>query len=281
MSAKSSDQSSGENFLIGLSRAFAGAIIFSFSILMTMEMWTIGFTIPPLRLLLFILFFIPVLIGLSYFVGFKETENLADDVIDAFVGFAVGFIASAIMLYLFSIIDLGMSYYEIISKISVQTVTAAIGAMYAQSQLGSTDNDFEESSEEKKRRSSYWGELFLMLVGAIFLAMNPASTEEMYLIAFMMSDLQVIILALLSLVVMHAFVYSVGFKGEEEHEDLSFVEILLRFTVVGYAIALLISFYLLWTFGSLDGMSLEEMLRTTVVLGFPAALGAAASRVIL
>lgn len=288
MSEKSSsglfNNRANKKFLTGLSRAFAGAVIFSFPVIMTMEMWSLGYTIPPYRLILLILLSIPVLIGLSYFVGFEDTENLADDIIDAFVGYAVGFTASAILLYIFGIIDSTMSYFEIIGKIAIQTVTAAIGAMLAQSELGGNDNDDSEenSKKERKNHSGYWSELFLMLVGAIFLAMSPAPTQEMYLIAYKMSEWQIVLLALLSILTMHAFVYTVGFEGEEEIDDKSsFWLVFLRFSIVGYAISLLISLYLLWTFGSLDGMSLKEIIEITIVLGFPAALGAAASRVIL
>lgn len=245
-------------------------------------MWSLGFTIPPYRLIIYIFLSIPLLVGLSHFVGFKETENIADDVIDAFVGYAVGFISAAVLMYLFGLIDSSMSFYEVIGKISLQAVTAAIGAMYAQSQLGNSGKNADNNSDKEEELSSYWGELFLMFVGAIFLAMNPAATEEMYLIAFKMSEVQMVLLALGSLAVMHAFVYSVGFAGEEEvAAETSFWLVFLRFTVVGYAVALLTSFYLLWTFGSLDGLALKNMLEVTIVLAFPSALGAAASRVIL
>ena len=100
-----------------------------------------------------------------------------------------------------------------------------------------------------------------MMIGAVFLAMNPAPTEEIYLIAYKMSDWQIVLLAILSLVVMHAFVYTVGFRGEEDSgEDTGFWSVFLRFTVVGYAISLCVSFYLLWVFGSIDGMSVKQML---------------------
>lgn len=271
------------SFLIGLLRAFAGAVIFSFPILMTMEMWALGYTISPVRLIVFVVLSVPLLIGLSYFVGFEETENLADDVIDAFVGYAVGFFTSALFLFILGIIDFSMSAYEVLGKISLQAVTAAIGAMFAQSQLGGRkDEKTEGEADARKRRSGYWGEIFIMLVGAIFLAMNPAATEEMYLIAYKMTEWQIILLAVLNIIGMHAFVYSVGFAGEESHgESSSILTVFLRFTIVGYALALSISFYLLWTFGSLEGLGLKEMLNVTIVLGFPAALGAAASRVII
>jgi uncharacterized membrane protein len=51
--------------------------------------------------------------------------------------------------------------------------------------------------------------------------------------------------------------------------------------VVGYLIALLVSAYVLWTFGRFEDTAWLIYLRQTVVLGFPAALGAAAARLIL
>jgi uncharacterized membrane protein len=50
---------------------------------------------------------------------------------------------------------------------------------------------------------------------------------------------------------------------------------------VGYAVVLCISLYVLWTFGRTDGMATAEVVMTTVVLAFPAALGAAAARLII
>ena len=281
-SENSSRIHTNKRFLTGLARAFAGAILFSFPILMTMEMWWLGFTIEHYRLTLFMFLAIPLLVGLSYYIGFEDTSSLLDDVVDAFVAYAVGFVTSAILLFIFNVINLNMSADEIIGKITIQAVIAAIGAMFAQSELGA--NKKERKREEKRRRNaSYGGEMFLMAVGALFLAMNPAPTEEIVLISYQMSDAFIIILALFTIILMHAFVYNVEFRGQErrKHPKISVLSVFLRFTVVGYALVLLISVYLLWTFGRTDDLGLENIARITIVMGFPAALGAAASRLIL
>jgi uncharacterized membrane protein len=72
--------------------------------LMTMEMWQLGFSLSQFRLALLLLVTIPLLVGLSHYMGFEETFGLKDDVVDAFVALAVGFIVSAIGLFLFSIL---------------------------------------------------------------------------------------------------------------------------------------------------------------------------------
>jgi putative integral membrane protein (TIGR02587 family) len=104
----------------------------------------------------------------------------------------------------------------------------------------------------------------------------------MILIAYMMTPWHALALVLVSLLLMHAFVFAVEFKGQSTlPPGTPQWSAFLRFTVVGYALALLVSLYVLWTFGRTDGTGFAEVVSTTVVLGFPAAIGAAAARLIL
>ena len=49
----------------------------------------------------------------------------------------------------------------------------------------------------------------------------------------------------------------------------------------GYGIALLVSLYVLWSFGRTDGVAMAEIANMLVVLGFPASLGAATARLVV
>lgn len=265
-------------FLIGLGRAFGGALIFSLPMLMTMEMWWLGFSVAYWKLALLLLVTIPLLIGLSHYMGFENTFGLKDDALDSFVALAVGFLAATVTLALFSVIDFEMSAQEIIGKISIQAVPGSIGAMFAQSEFGGS----EKSRREKQRHAGYFGELFIMAAGALFLSFNVAPTEEIMLIGHQMSPWHSIALVLVSLLVMHAFVYSVEFLGSAAiPEGITRRSIFLRYTVVGYAVVLLMSAYILWSFGRIDGMPPAQAIAVLVVLGFPSAVGAAAARLIL
>jgi uncharacterized membrane protein len=51
--------------------------------------------------------------------------------------------------------------------------------------------------------------------------------------------------------------------------------------VSGHALALLISLYVLWTFGRVAGTAWAEVVRMMIVLRFPAAVGAAGVRLIV
>jgi len=268
-------QSPTGKFGIGVARAFGGAIIFSLPLMMTMEMWHLGANMSKIRLALFVFLTIPLLIGLSHYIGFEDTFSFKEDALDAFVAYAIAFFASSATLFLFAVIQQGMSLDEIVGKVAIQAVPGSIGAELAQSQFG-------KKKKRKDRRRRYADELFVMGVGALFLALNVAPTEEMVLIAQKMTDWHTLALALVSLVIMHAFVYSLEFSGEAPvPEGTSFWSVFLRFTICGYAIALIISMYVLWTFGRADGMSLHQLVTAVIVLGFPAAVGAAAARLIL
>jgi putative integral membrane protein (TIGR02587 family) len=267
-------------FLTGLARAFAGAIIFALPMLMTMEMWSIGFYIDPWRLVILILVQIPLLTALSHISGFKVTEGWLDDLLDAFVAIAVAAIAATVILFVFSVIDFDTAVDEAIGKIAIQTFPASIGAMLAHDQLSGVDDGNDK--EEQGRRDSYPAELFLMVTGALFLGLNVAPTEEMILLSYMMDPWREIALVTISLVAMHAFVYSLEFRGRPvAHPEVAFWSLFLRFTVVGYALVLVTCLYLLWTFGRTDGSGPNEIISAVVVLGFPCAIGAAAARLIL
>ena len=274
----SAPRESNAAFGTGLARAFAGAVIFGLPLLMTMEMWWLGFTMEPWKLALFLVLFFPFLVLLSWHAGFEATFSWRDDVVDALVAYAVGFTSAASVLALLGLLERQMTLADAMGKISLQAVPGSIGALLAQSMLGQ-----EKAAEGPERGGTgYASDLFVMGVGALFLAFNIAPTEEMLLIAIRMTDLRALLVAGVSVALMHAFMYGVAFHGQPEnpqrHPGWS---LFLRFTVVGYVLACVLSIYLLWSFGRLEGMSAMNCMKAVIVLAFPAAIGAAAARLIL
>lgn len=271
--ARRSSETSG--LLAGLFRAAGGAIIFSLPLLMTMEMWWLGFYMDRLRLALFMVAMIPLLVALSHFGGFKPTATWRADVADAFIAYGVAFVASACVLALIHVIGPGMPLREVVGKVALQAVPGAFGAMLARSQLG-------EAKEGEAGEGTYASELLLMLAGATFLAFNVAPTEEMLLIAYKVTPWHALAILASSVTIAHVFVYASGFEGSHSRpEGTPWWSEFLRVSVVGYAIALLVSAYVLWTFGRFEDHAFSTYVTMSVVLGFPASLGAAAARLIL
>ena len=267
-------------YALGLARAFGGAIIFGLPLLMTMEMWFLGFYAHPGRLLLFLVLNFFTLVGLSRFGGFERTASVGEDVLDALAAYGVGILASSAVLALFGLLGAGMPLDELVGKVAIQSVPASFGAMIARKQL--TGGESEEDEEHAARSAGYGGQLFLMMAGALFLAFNVAPTEEMILIGFKMSPWHSLFLVLASLLMLHVLVFAIGFAGQEKApEGYGQRRSFLAFTIPGYGIAIVVSLYVLWTFGRTDGGELSEIAGTVVVLGFPAAIGAAIARLVV
>lgn len=278
------------SYLRELGRAAGGAILFSFPLQMTMEMWSFGFAIDGGRLALFLVVGLVLLAGLAYQVGFRADGSWFDAALDALSAFAVGAVISALMLLVFGVIGTGTSFLEAAGMIAVQTVPAGIGAVLArkQFQAGSSDDEGEgegedgEDAADPPPTASYGSELFVMFGGAVFVAFNVAPTDEVARIADMSSPWHVLVLALVSIALMHVLVYRVEFAGQEPWpEGHGLAGVFVRYALAGYGVALAVSLYVLWTFGRLEGNGFAEVVMLTTILGFPAALGAATARLVI
>jgi len=260
-------------------RAAGGALVFSMPMLMTMELWWLGFYLDRARLLVLLATTLPLLVMLSHRIGFEHTRGWRADVLDAAIALGIAALVCATLLVLFGIITRHTPPGEIVGKVVIQMVPASIGALLAKSQFASNPADGEDAEDGEE---FYGGELFLMGVGALFLGFNLAPTEEMMVISYLMTEWHAMALVALSLALMHGFVFAVGFAGGSEvSPDEPWWSAFVRLTLPGYVIALAISLYLLWIFARTDGLAGDSIVPAVVVLAFPSAIGAAAARLIL
>ncbi len=194
------------------------------------------------------------------------------------------------ILVAMGVVKAGQSLHETIGMVAIQAVPASIGAMLGRSQLSAqSDNDDDADVKDgdsedpfHERETSYAGELFLMAVGALFLNLNVAPTEEMILLSYKMTPWHGLVIIAASLAVMHGFVYVLSFKGSHDlAEGTPSWHAFVRFTLPGYVVAGLISAYCLWTFHRTDDTGSTQILMAVVILSFPGAIGATAARLIL
>ena len=289
--------SHARRFWRGVARAVAGAVIFSLPLYMTMEMWQLGFSMARGRLALLVVLTYPLLVGLSHVSGFEPTFDLREDAVDAAVAWAVGMATGALALLLLGVLGPGQSASEMVGKVTLQAIPGSIGALLAHSQFDRGDGEAGEEYEREDRSrgsgersddpgsgrpDSYWSQLFVMAAGALFLSFNLAPTEEMVLIGYAASPWHLLALIAVTLAAMHAFVYRVNFAGQESiTPGTPGWSAFLRYTLVGFVLATAISAYVLWTFGRLDGAGAAAALTPVLVLAVPAAIGAAAARLLL
>ena len=258
-------------------RGFAGAVVFGLPLMMTMEMWWFGFTLSGWMLLQFALVNLALLVALSRVSGFDESRGATEDVLDALAAFGIGAIASAAVLGLFAKIAPATPLPEIAGMIVIQTIPASFGAMIADKLFGEDD----KSGKHRSRRRSYGGQLILLLSGALFLSFTMSPTEEIALIAFQMTAWHALAMMVVTVAVMHVLVYSAGFASRGIDQRPAGIAVLLRFTIVGYGLAVLASAYILWTFGRFEGLDLAAAAQMIVVLALPAGIGAAIARMVV
>lgn len=264
--------SKNEEYARDLGRALVGAVLFALPLFMTMEMWSLGFSMDRGRLAIMLLVLLPTLITLSYFAGFERAFGLTEHVLDACAAIAIAALAGAIVLALLGVLAPSQPLQEIVGKIAVVTFPGAIGALLADKQLDDTQR---RGSESEGMERTYFARLFLMMIGALFVALNVAPTEEMVLIAHQISPWQSLLLAIVSVLALHALLFWTEFPDTGRWRgEASLVSVLIRFSFAGYALCALSSLFLLWAFGRTDGVGPAELIEFVVVLSFPAVLGA-------
>ena len=264
-------QTEGHRLAAGVGRAIAGALLFAMPLLMTMEVWRLASTVDRHRLAILSLATVALVIGLARNFGSTENSGWRASLVDAGVAFAAAGVAAAVILTALHVLDWIPGWRDAVSVLALELLPAAVGASYARSQLG--------QGSKGTSRSGYGHELFLMTAGAVVFSSNVAPTEEIVLLAARVTPWHTVALVLLSLVLLHALVYEVGFSGQEDRG--SPIQAFLRFSVVGYVIAFCISAFLLWTLGRFAHTGLLVAATESVVLALPASLGAAAARLIL
>ncbi|WP_219416295.1 TIGR02587 family membrane protein [Pseudonocardia nigra] len=262
--------------LKGVGRAFGGALLFALPLLMTMEMWRLGVSISRWRLALLVAVTVTLAVVLARYFGFldKGGTGIGEAAVDGGVAVLVGVVAATVVLSVLSVVHPVQDWRSAVSIVAIEMLPATVGASFARSQLR------EDGGEVSSERSGPLRELTILAAGAAVFSASVAPTEEIVLLAARMNELSAVLLVALSLAVMHGFIYGVGFKGGAPSPD-GFWRTFTRHTLVGYATALAVCAYLLWTFGRFDGLALQPVVAETIVLGLPASVGAAAARLIL
>lgn len=266
-------------------RGIAGGLLFSLPLLYTMEIWWTGFIASPARLLAFMVVTFLLLLGYNRYAGLRHVEHFREIAAESVEEIGLGLLLSAGVLWLTSRIGSGMSTREILGKTVVESMIVAIGISVGKTQLAGKDPDgtgADQGQDGNEREPRFLGQFILGLCGAALLATNVAPTEEIVVIALESSAFQLLLMLLISLALGAGVLYYSDFRGSRRwvrHPDHP-VDVAAG-AIMTYAAALTTSGFMLWFFGRFHGLATPTMLRETVVLALPAALGASAGRLLL
>ena len=286
---KRDSRTDGRNQPVGQSlreyaRGVAGGLLFSLPLLYTMEVWWAGFIARPFPLFIYFLLGFILLFGYNRYAGLHEDASWLEVAFEAVEEMGLGLLLAAGILWLLGQIDAGMPLPEIVGKVVVEGVTAAIGVSVGSAQLSGNGGEGEKHQGMSGRETAgILGQIVLAACGAVLFASNVAPTEEIVVIAVESSQAKILGLAALSLVLGGMILFSSDFRGSkrvtpDEHRG---PWTMLSRTVVNYAVALVVSAFILWFFGRFAGMPASMCAAQTIVLGVAASLGASAGRLLL
>ena len=258
-------------------RGVAGGLLFSLPMLYTMELWWSGFLASPLQLLTYLLVGFLLLFAYNHYVGLHNEPSFIEVVGESIEEMGMGLLLSFSILWICGRITPGMSLQEISGKLIVEAVTVGIGISVGKTQLGSGGDDKKDKGEPHLLKQTG-----IALCGAVLIASNVAPTEEIVVMALEIENYKLLILFLISFFMGGIILYYSDFEGAKKwvtQPDNRWD--VLAGVLIMYGIALSSSAFMLWFFGRYAGLSLHGMIAETVVLGFPAALGASAGRLLI
>lgn len=248
----------------------------------TMETWWWGWTLPLHYLVVYAFVGLTVVLVITRNVGFREGEedrlgwpeprwHLAVDFAQVLTQ---SFVASYGILLVIGVIDLSSSLNLVVRLGLIEVVPLGFGAALANRLFGTTRDDAAE------REGQFPRNLAIFTVGALFVSSTIAPTREMELIAVNMGWFRHGVLIAVTLVLVYLILYELEFKDQDARVQQRWsrqVGTVFLAYLVGVATAL----FLLTAFGHFIGATVALVYQETVVLAFPASLGAAAAEVLL
>jgi putative integral membrane protein (TIGR02587 family) len=260
-----------------------------------MEVWWTGFTVHPVRLLIYVLTTFTLLLAYNRYAGLRRDASQLEVAIDSVEEMGLGLVIAAVMLWLLGQINTDMNLTEIGGKIIVEAMTVAIGVSVGTAQLGGEakqEGDTGMQGEDSQPSSTpvpfladdegdFGGQIAIALCGAVLFAANVAPTEEIIVIAIETSISRLLGLALVSIVLAVLILFYSDFTGSHRFSQIRGIKSILFGAIVTYAIALVAAAAILWFFGRFDDTTLFICLAQTVVLGLASTLGASAGRLLL
>jgi putative integral membrane protein (TIGR02587 family) len=266
--------------LVDVVRAASGGMLIGLPLLYTMEVWWIGSSTDPERMLGVLALTFVVVFVLNRTSGFRSSQDvrLVDALADTVEALAIAVVCVAALLVLLREITPDTPMREMLGKIAYESTPFGIGIGLARHFLrrGRTEADDGESS----RVNATLADVGATMIGSVFVAFNIAPTDEVPMLSAAMPPGWLLGVVVASLGISYCIVFEAGFSNEEQRRgDSGLFQRPVTETVFCYLLSLVSSALMLWYFQRVDSeMPWQTILSYTVVLGLPAAVGGAAGR---
>ncbi|NJM08223.1 TIGR02587 family membrane protein [Candidatus Gracilibacteria bacterium] len=262
-------------------RGIAGGLLFSLPLLYTQEMWDTGIIFTPERLALALGFITTLLLGYNRFSGLHKDASWIEVLIDSVEELGLGLLLAALLLWMIGAIHGDLSVLDIVGRTIVEGLMIAVGVSIGTAQLGIEEDASSDLQARDEALPGMLEQLTLGICGAFIVAMNVAPTEEIALIAAQVSPWHLLAIAIVALLLTAMVLFFSDFMRSQPYHQARSALLFVRTITMVYAEALCVAFALLWFFQRFAGQQAYAIISQTLVLSLPAALGAAAGRLLI
>ncbi len=268
-------------------RLVSGAFLFGIPLILTMEMWFIGWYVSLWKLVVFIVLAFVVGVTMAYFSSPAGERDLGGSFMQTTNSTGVGIFSALIILVVLNRINLSSPLRAVVGEVAVLTVPLSIGAAASTSILSMNDSENRQGDSNQQDKRSPWSKLAndvgATLAGGIFISLPIAPTREIPRLADGMTYWSELGVLAFSLAITYTIVFVAGFRsskmnlanrGPFQHPSTE--------TVISYVVSLGIAIVGLYLFGQIQfGDPLGFVVRHVLVLGLPTTIGGAAGRLVI
>jgi putative integral membrane protein (TIGR02587 family) len=285
-------------------RGAAGSFLFGIPLLYTVEVWAIGSSTGPFRLLAVQAATFVIVLLLTQIEGFRRSRAIhpIETVLESIEALGIGIICAAIALLLLRRITLETPLAEALGKLIFEGVPFSLGVTLARSTLERSRSGRKRATDSEggdllvittlglnnfngsvsNALSAAFVDLDATLIGAIVIAFGIAPTEEIAIIAADLPAPWLLLVMAASLLISYIIVFASGFTNRRERARRGLLLSPVTETLVSYLIVLTASGLMLVFFQQLAGDDpWQEWLSNIIVLALPASVGGAAGRILV
>lgn len=281
-----------------LVRGICGAFLFGAPLLYTMEVWWIGSSVEPPRLLLVLLLTFAVVYLMSRTEGFRKVRarREREAIANAVEAIAIGLICAAITLIVLQQITFETNLSGALGQIIFESVPFSVGVALANQFLGhkqEADPDDQDNQGDRTDEGSATShepsgdnlnatlaDMGATAVGAMVLGLSIAPTDEVPMLVSSVEDAWLIPLVIISLILSYCIVFQANFTEQGQRRlHQGWFQKPLSETLFSYLISLVAAAFMLSFFQQIDLSTPWDLaFRQILVLGLPTTIGGAAGR---
>ena len=283
-----------------LVRGLCGGFLFGIPVLYTIEVWWIGSSISPPRLIAILLSTLFVTYLLSSTAGFRKSEAATNREAfgDAVEAIALGLICATLMLIILRQIAVDTQLNEAVGKIILESVPFSLGVALSNQFLSDADDNSNKKNNRKKpskaaqKLDSFFPknnlnetitDISATLLGAIVVAFSIAPTDEVTILVAAIDSPWLLAVVVVSLLLSYSIVFQANFtRQSQRRQQKGLFQGPISETVFSYLLSLVMAGLMLSFFQKIDPTApLDIAFRQILILGLPATIGGAAGRLVI